>query len=106
MFRIRHHFKVSVGGWNAFLESQHALNALARQRGWSEGQVWSLAVGGYDRVVIEIEYEDLAAFERERRESYSDPEFIRLAGHLSELADPAFENHSELWATAERIGRG
>jgi hypothetical protein len=55
-----------------------------------QGGRWRLLTdlsGRYDTVVLEIEAESLAEFERARAEMFADPEFQQDAPRMTELVD-------------------
>ncbi len=103
MYRVRYHQKLrSAEKWNDYLRLSEELNELARSRGWREASIWTQAVGRFNEVVAEIEYPDLATFERESRALFADEDAADLLLRFGELVDQGW-GYSELWEQASPI---
>lgn len=106
MYRERIHLRVAgsnMAAWNDVIALHQEANALARSKGWTEGTLWTQTFGPFGELVIEIDYDDLATYEREQKAMFADPEVAKLFERISELVDPAFGGN-ELWQRAEPIG--
>ena len=103
MYRVRYHQKLrSAESRNDYLRLSEQLNELARQRGWREATFWTPTVGSFNEIVVELEYPDLATFERESRALFADADAADLLLRFGELVDQGW-GHSELWEQASAI---
>ena len=64
MTRLRSHVQVRYGHFREFLAQQEKLNELAKSRGWPEARYWVPTVGTGNEFIAEIDYPDLATFQR------------------------------------------
>jgi hypothetical protein len=106
MYRERIHIKVASteqSAWNGVISLHEEFNALARSRGWTEGVIWTQTFGPFGEIVIELEYDDLATYEREQKAMFADPEAAKLVERITEHLDPSFGGN-ELWQRAESVG--
>jgi hypothetical protein len=78
MYRYRYRVQVRVGRFGEHLANQEALNELARKRGWPETTYWVPTAGMANELIGEIDFPDLATFERVREESGADAEAMGL----------------------------
>lgn len=78
MYRQRiHFFPKTMDGYVALVTAADEYNKLAADKGMAQGSSWMPTVGG-NELVWEIEYPDLAAFERESKGMYADPDWMAL----------------------------
>lgn len=78
MFRYRFYVQVRYGHFREYLALAEQLNELGRSRGWKEATFWAPTVGGFNELIAETDYPDLATFERQNRELHSDAEAMEL----------------------------
>jgi hypothetical protein len=78
MYRYRYRVQVRVGHFREHLANLEALNELARKRGWPETNFWVPTAGMANEFIGEIDYPDLATFERVREESGADAQAMGL----------------------------
>ncbi|MGH2729786.1 MAG: NIPSNAP family protein [Actinomycetota bacterium] len=102
MYRQRVTSKVLYGRFNDYLQACEEMNEIARERGWSEATFWTPTFGVTNEFVVELEYPDLATFEEQSRESYADPEFMKLLRSTAEMVEPG-SVRTELLETAPEL---
>jgi hypothetical protein len=78
MYRLQQRLEVRYGHFKEYLELSNQLNELVRARGWTPASFWSPTVGNANELIVEIEYPDLATFERESRAFGADAEAMKL----------------------------
>jgi hypothetical protein len=78
MVRARFIVQVRYGHFAEYLKIAEKLNEVARARGWAEATFWVWAAGTANELIAEIDYPDLATFEREGAASSSDAEWMQL----------------------------
>jgi len=78
MYRYRAYQQVLYGHFNEFLKAWEELGAISRKRAWPEPSVWVPTVGTGNEVIIEIDFRDLAAFQRHSEAFQSDAEVMKL----------------------------
>jgi hypothetical protein len=54
------------------------MNAASRKLGLTEATAWSPIDGEFNTIILEYEYEDLAAFQRQTAEFQSNPEAMAI----------------------------
>src|SRR5437660_11954220 len=69
---------VKYGRFNDFVSNIKELNEICAARGWSPMRMMAPVVGENNLVVVESDYPDLATFEREMNEFYSDAEAMKV----------------------------
>ena len=84
MYRHRLHLQLRYGHFAQYLAMAEESNELARSRGWAEATFWAPTFGRNNLLVAETEYADLATFQRERSEFYSDAEVMKLVRNMAE----------------------
>jgi NIPSNAP len=78
MVRARFIVQVRYGHFADYLKAVEKLNEIARARGWAEATFWVATVGTANELIAEVEYPDLATFEREGAESSADAEWMQV----------------------------
>lgn len=73
-YRLRLIQEIRYGHFGDFMKTWATLDSIMRQRGWVTSRVLVPTAGPSNEFVAEFEYSDLAAYERENRAFYSDPE--------------------------------
>jgi hypothetical protein len=102
MVRARFIVQVRYGHFAAYLKVVEQLNEVARARGWSEATFWVHAVGTANELIAEVEYPDLASFEREGAASASDAEWMQLIRSSADMVVQG-SGRSELLQTAPQL---
>lgn len=108
MYRVRSLTKVTGDGWIGTLENIERLNQLAEQRGWQQATVWTQSFGPFNEIVMELDYPDLATYERETAAFYADEEAMRLVQEGRKYVRSDDVGHNELWqrTDASEYARG
>jgi hypothetical protein len=76
MYRQRIHQQILYGQFREYMEIAEEVIALRRKLGLATPVLWAPVFGTGNEVVWEIEYGDLATFERENEAFYSDAEVM------------------------------
>ena len=104
MYRHRIHVTVnSAHNWNEALEVMRDMNGVATRLNQPSASVWTETVGEFNRLVVEIEYESLAAFETGQNEMSADPEWPALVARLDPILVEG-TGYSELLEEATPLG--
>ena len=78
MIRHRLHSVAALGKYREALTWVGEMNAVSRKLGLPEATAWSPIDGEFNAFILEYEYEDLAAFERQTTEFQSNPEAMAI----------------------------
>src|SRR5215467_12388636 len=78
MYRTRTLIAVNTEDWNAAIENVMRMNEVAKQRGWQQASIWTQTFGPFGELSIEIDYPDLATYERESAAFFEDDESMKL----------------------------
>jgi hypothetical protein len=70
MVRYRYHVTITPGRFNDALKWTRAMNADAKKNGWVEFQIMAPGFGPINQMILESEYADLAAYDKEQNEFY------------------------------------
>jgi len=103
MYRQRVHFyPKTMEGFITLMTVGDEYNKLAVEKGWTQGTSWTPTFGEME-LVWELEYPDLAAIERENKESYTDPDAMAMMMRIQavEFSRPM---HNELLEPAPSLG--
>lgn len=104
MYRQRVHvFPKTVDGWNEVIRLGDEINKLSAARGWTGATVWMTTVGSMSEIVAELDFPDLATFQREGEESFKDPELVELWRALDSV-EMERAGYTELLETATNFG--
>ena len=104
MIRERMHFTVKgLAGWNEALDLTREIDEIQIAAGRSTGTVWTQVVGQFNEIIIETDYPDLAAYERETEALMSDAAALKLFPRFEEIT-VADKGYNELFMTAEKAG--
>ena len=63
--------------------------------------MWTQVVGQFNEIVIEVDYPDLTAYERETEALMSDPAVMKLLARFEEIT-VTDKGYNELFTTAEK----
>ena len=72
MYRQRIHQEILYGRFREYMEIAGEVNARRNELGVAAATLWVPTVGGANTVVWEIDYPDLATYQRENATFYSD----------------------------------
>ena len=78
MVRARFIVQVRYGHFAEYLKAAEQLNAIARERKWAEARFWVAAAGPANELIAEVDYPDLATFEREGNAQSSDAGWMKV----------------------------
>ncbi len=103
MYRMRQLFTVSdIDGWNEAITIVEEVNKLCASNGWAQGTVFTRTVGPFNEMCLEIEYADLATFERENKEWMNEPGIGELMRRIDAIPTEDL-GYSELWEEATPV---
>ena len=103
MYRVRNVIKVTPEGWNGTIEGVARIDQVARQRGWQEATIWTQSFGPFGELSIELEYPDLATYERETDAFFADEECMKLMEDAMKFRRPDSPGYNEMWQRAEPV---
>jgi hypothetical protein len=95
MVRYSHHMTVTLGRFNDALKWVRAMNADAKENGWAESRMMS-GFGPVNQLILESEYPDLAAFDKERVEFETNAEAMKTFRSGIDLNAPGTHPWDEL----------
>ena len=87
------------GHFAEFIKALEQLNEIAQERGWAEATFWVATVGTANEVVAEVDYPDLATFERDGNAQASDAEWMKVNRSVADFVVQGTVR-SELFQTA------
>jgi hypothetical protein len=102
MVRARFIVQVRYGHFAEYLEAAEQLNEIARERGWAEATFWVSTAGTANELIAEVDYPDLATFEREGEAQSSDPEWMKVIRSTVDFVVQG-TGRSELFQTAPQL---
>lgn len=102
MVRARFMVQVRYGHFAEYLKAAEQLNEIARERGWAEATFWVATAGTANELIGEVDYPDLATFEREGEEQSSDAEWMKVIRSTVDLVVQGTAR-SELLQTAPQL---
>ena len=102
MVRARFIVQVRYGHFAEYLKALEQLNEIARERGWAEATFWVATTGTANELVAEVEYPDLAAFERDGNAQAADAEWMKVIRSTVDLVVQG-TGRSELFQTAPQL---
>jgi hypothetical protein len=86
MYRQRIRQQILYGQFREYMEIAKEVNGLRQKLGLAESTLWAPVFGTANEVVWEIEYPDLATFQRENEAFYSDADAMKQWRRLWQLA--------------------
>lgn len=105
MYRHHSHITVKdVEGWNTVVALVAKLNDEVADLGLPRATLWTETVGPYNHLIVETEYDSLAAFEEASQKMYSMPSFGEFAQTLAGITDGL--GRSELFERADQVFSG
>jgi NIPSNAP len=102
MVRARFIIEVRYGHFAEYLSALEQLNAIAREREWAEATFWVAAAGPANELIAEVDYPDLATFEREGEAQSSDADWMKVIRSTVDFVVQG-TGRSELLQTAPRL---
>jgi hypothetical protein len=102
MVRARFIVQVRYGHFAEYLKAGEQLNEIARQRGWVEATFWVYTAGTANELIAEVDYPDLATFDREGEAQSSDAEWMNVIRSTVDLVVQG-TGRSELLQTAPQL---
>ena len=105
MIRERLHATVrDLDGWNEYLALVREIDEIQEAAGRVRSSgVWTQVVGPFNEIIVELEYPDLATYERETQAAMSDPQIAKLVSRFESLTI-AEKGYNELFQAAEQVG--
>jgi len=85
MVRARFTIEVRYGHFAEYLKALEQLNERAREHGWAEATFWTRLAGKANEIIAEVDYPDLATFEREGDAQASDAEWMKIIRSTTEI---------------------
>ena len=102
MVRARFIVQVRYGHFAEFLKASEQLNEIARERGWAEATFWVATAGTANELIAEVDYPDLATFEREGEAQGADAEWMKVIRSTVDMVVQG-SARSELFQTAPQL---
>jgi hypothetical protein len=78
MYRVMQRQEVVYGHYKEVVEVTDEINGLLRSRGMAEFRSWIPTFGKANELILELEFPDLATYERESEAFSSDPEIMKV----------------------------
>jgi hypothetical protein len=104
MIRERTHFTVkNLSGWNEALDLIREIDGIQTAAGRTSSTVWTQVAGPFNEIIIEVDYPDLATYQREVDALFSDPAALKLFPRIEEIT-VADKGYNELLMTADKAG--
>ena len=102
MVRARFMVQVRYGHFAEYLKASEQLNEIARERGWATATFWVATVGTANELIAEVDYPDLATFEREGDAQAADAEWMKVIRSTVDMVVQG-TGRSELFQTAPQL---
>jgi hypothetical protein len=102
MYRQRILLRVKPEHWSDVIERGVKVNELSAKHGWAQASIWTQTVGPFNELVFEVDYPDLATFERETMAFFADPEIMAIVKELNGMTRED-SGYTELWQRAENL---
>jgi hypothetical protein len=102
MIRARFIAQVRYGQFAEYLKAGEQLNEIARERGWAEATFWVSTAGTANEIFAEVDYPDLATFEREGDAQGADAEWMKVIRSTVDMVVQG-SARSELFQTAPQL---
>ena len=102
MIRARFIAQAHYGHFAAYLRALEQLNKISREHGWSEATFWVATAGTANEIFAEVDYPDLATFEREGEAQAADAEWMTVIRSTVDMVVQG-SARSELFQTAPQL---
>ncbi len=103
MYRVRSVIKLTGEGWNGAIDNVQRINEIAKQRGWQQATVWTQTFGPFNEIAIEVEYPDLATYERETNAFLADEEAMKLVLDGQQYRRRDDLGFNDIWQRADTV---
>lgn len=104
MYRQRIHITVKdIDGWNTILDVVKQMNAVSTRLNQPTATAWTLSVGIFNEIVVEVDYTSLAEFEASQKVMNSDADMRKQIKRVNDVAAEG-KGWSELLETADAVG--
>ena len=102
MIRARFIAQVRYGHFADYLRALEQLNEISRDRGWAPATFWVATAGTANELFAEVDYPDLATFEREGEAQGADAEWMKVIRSTVDMVVQG-SARSELFQTAPQL---
>lgn len=102
MVRSRFHTTVTLGRFNDALTWARAMNADAKKNGWAESRMMVPNSGPVNRLILETEYPDLAAYDKQQQEFFANAAAMKTFRSGIDLNAPGTHPWDELEVSVEQ----
>jgi NIPSNAP len=102
MIRARFIAQVRYGQFTDYLKALEQLNEISREHGWAEATFWVATAGTANEIFAEVDYPDLATFEREGNAQAADAEWMKVIRSTVDMVVQG-SARSELFNTAPQL---
>ncbi len=102
MIRARFIAQVRYGHFAEYLKALQQLNEISREHGWAEATFWVSTAGTANELFAEVDYPDLATFEREGQAQAADAEWMKVIRSTVDMVVQG-SARSELYQTAPQL---
>lgn len=104
MIRDCNHFTVrDLASWNEALSLVREIDELQAAAGRATSTTWTQLTGPYNEIIVETQYEDLAALERDLNATMSDADVLKKLSRLSEITVDG-KGYNEIFVSADPVG--
>jgi hypothetical protein len=103
MYRERIHLTVAdMDGWNEAIDAMSELNKVMSRMKLPTATVWTDTVGVFNQLIAEIDYVDLASYEKANKAFYAEPDVHKQLQRLNH-ASVQGKGYTELLETTGAI---
>ena len=85
MVRWRNISTIEYGHFNEALQICHELSDVCQARGWHTPRMFVPTAGIDNQLIVEVEFPDLATYQRENEQIFRDAEFMKLFRNLAQV---------------------
>jgi hypothetical protein len=103
MYRERIHLTVAdMDGWNEALDAMAEINKVMERLGQPTATIWTDTVGVFNQLIAEIDYVDLASYEKATKAFYAEPDVHKQLQRINH-ASVQGKGYTELLETTSSI---
>jgi hypothetical protein len=103
MYRERIHFTVAdMDGWNEAIDAIGEINKVLERLSHPTATIWTDTVGVFNQLIAEMDYVDLASYEKATKAFYADPDVQKQLQRLNH-ATVQGKGYTELLETTGAI---
>ena len=103
MVRHRFHLMFALGRFNEGVKWVHELNEACKKAGCAEGRLWSTGFGKTNECVLEYDFEDIGAMERDGKVFQSSADTMAVFRRGTEVNAPGHWPWDELLTEAPTL---